>query len=236
MSVIDDLVKNLPPAPGEALLAFADRVYENILAGGLQVPANDVIAITTFMRRFSKKYSISANLTKLHREEFPDDIHFMSAHVQSIRSMRASIVGKSIDGHVEELITEYDTRTDAESFGLARLNAEEKQKIHTHIGHIRKILEESDLPDRKKNKLFERLNELAEEVDAHGTMTDRFFAFAGDVGFVLGDMTTKAKPLVQEVKEILRIVSRSRARQEGVSLPPGDEVLRLPSPDSSDKD
>jgi hypothetical protein len=236
MSIIDDLVKDLPAAPGDALLVFADRVHDDILTGGLRVSPNDVVAITTFMKRFSKKYSISASLSKLRREDFADELNFMAAHVQNIRTMRTSIIGKSVDGHVEELITEYDTRIAAESFGLARLNAEEKQKIHTHIGRIRKILEESNLPDRKKNKLFERLNELAQEVDAHGTMTDRFFAFAGDVGFVLGDMTTKAKPLVHEVKEILRIVSRSRARQEGISLPAGDEVLRLSSPDETDKE
>lgn len=126
-------------------------------------------------------------------------------------------------------------KTDAESFGIARLNSEEKKKIHEHISRIREILETSDLSERKKNKLFERLNNLAQEVDTQGTLTDRFFAFAGDVAFVLGDMTTKAKPLTDEVKEMLRIVARSRARQEGISLPPGDEVLRLPSPGTPDK-
>jgi hypothetical protein len=53
----------------------------------------------------------------------------------------------------------------------------------------------------------------------------------GDVAFVMGDMAEKAKPLINEVKEMMRIVTRSRARQEGVSLPPGDDVILLPKPD-----
>jgi hypothetical protein len=97
---------------------------------------------------------------------------------------------------------------------------------------MRAIIESSPLSVRKKNALYARLNNLAREVDAHGTRTDQFFAFAGDLAFVLGDMATKAKPFLEEVRETLRVVSRARARQEGVSLPAGDEPLHLPSPDS----
>jgi hypothetical protein len=43
-------------------------------------------------------------------------------------------------------------------------------------------------------------------------------------------MAEKAKPLFKEVKEMMRILARSRARQEGVSLPPGDDVILLPKP------
>jgi hypothetical protein len=230
MSVLDDLTKDLPSNRGEALLVFADRVHDI----QSKLDANSAAAITAFLKRFSSKYSLMK--FDFLRSNYPNDVAFMSAHIDHVRRLRSEILSSSLEARIDEMLSEYEAKTEAETFGLARLNAEEKKKIHEHLARIRKILEESDLSDRKKNKLFERLNDLAREVDTQGTLTDRFFAFAGDVGFVLGDMTTKAKPLLQEVKEMLRIVTRSRARQEGISLPPGDEVLSLPSLADTDEE
>jgi hypothetical protein len=218
MSVLDDLTKDLPSNRGEALLVFADRVHDI----QSKLDANSAAAITAFLKRFSSKYSLMK--FDFLRSNYPNDVAFMSAHIDHVRRLRSEILSSSLEARIDEMLSEYEAKT------------EEKKKIHEHLARIRKILEESDLSDRKKNKLFERLNDLAREVDTQGTLTDRFFAFAGDVGFVLGDMTTKAKPLLQEVKEMLRIVTRSRARQEGISLPPGDEVLSLPSLADTDEE
>jgi hypothetical protein len=117
-----------------------------------------------------------------------------------------------------------------ETFGFAFLNSSEKSRIHINIEKIRKLIEESPLTDRKKNALFDRLNDLSDEVDRVGTRTDAFFAFLSDAAFVAGEMAKKAKPFTDEVKDMIKTVGRSRARQEGTSLPPGDEVLKLPSP------
>jgi len=127
-------------------------------------------------------------------------------------------------------LAQYSDAVDETTFGVAKLNEEEKKSILSHLEKARVIVERSQLSDRKKNALFGRLAELHREVNLTGTRTDRFFALAGDTAFVLGAMAANAKPFLQEVKEILKIVGRSRARQEGVSLPPGDETLRLPSP------
>ena len=111
------------------------------------------------------------------------------------------------------------------------LEAEEKKEIHNHIANIRSIIESSSLHDRKKNSLFQRLSELVIEVDRNGTRTDRFFAFAAEVAFCAGDFATKAKPMFDEVKEILKIVTRSRARHDDIKLPTSEEVLSLPEPE-----
>ncbi|HTK13789.1 MAG TPA: hypothetical protein VL402_08305 [Xanthobacteraceae bacterium] len=118
----------------------------------------------------------------------------------------------------------------AEAFGYATLNDEEKTSIHKHIEKIRKIIEQSNLDDRKKNSLFNRLSSLSSDVDRNGTRTDRFFAFASEISFCVGDFAENAKPMFDEVKEVLRIVCRARSRNEGSLLPPGDSVLSLPEP------
>jgi hypothetical protein len=121
----------------------------------------------------------------------------------------------------------------AGAFGYTILTKEEKGLIHSHIEKIRKIIEASKLEDRKKNALLDALANLARDVNRNGTRTDRFFAFASELGFCLGDFAKKAKPLFDEVKAILKIVTKARAREENIQLPSNGEILSLPEPDQN---
>lgn len=116
--------------------------------------------------------------------------------------------------------------------GYAILEAEEKAELHEHLDKIRSIVEKSSLDDRKRNSLFERINELAKEIDRNGTRTDRFFAFAGELGFYLGQFAKDAKPAIDEAKAILKIIWQARERHDGTKLPRPDDVLLLPEPEA----
>jgi hypothetical protein len=234
MSILEELTKDLPQNdPGAALAKFAERIEKRIIQK-LFSPGSeaDYAEITAFIEVFCSKFSIALGLEDLAKTHAASHYYLMKAYVNTINSNRRFLLKNYVLAQIEELGENFNLAS-GETFGLARLNSDEKKKIHKHIERIRSIIEESDISDRKKNALFDKLSKLASEVDAHGTKTDRFFAFAGDVAFVVGDMTNKSKPLLDEVKEMLRIISRSRARQEGISLPAGDEVLRLPSIDES---
>lgn len=119
-------------------------------------------------------------------------------------------------------------KTKGETFGYARLTGDEKEMAHGHLKKIRELIEESELADRKKNKLFERINDLSRELDRNGTHTDRFFAFSMDMAFVSGQMAERAKPALDELKEFLRIIWRARQRTEGVALPGPEDFPQLP--------
>lgn len=226
MTLLGELVQDLPPEPSRAIVVFVDRVQVQILdVRPRPGRTEDHAALVSFIIKFCARYRIPVNLP----ESAATVMSHLEVLVSELRKERARILSDVIDSEIDQLLIQFDSGV-GESFGVARLNSDEKKKIHDHIERIRKLIEESDVPPRKKNALFERLAELAREVDLLGTRTDRFFAFAGDVAFVLGDMAKKAKPMLDEVKGILKIVSRSRARQEGVSLPPGDEPLQLPAP------
>jgi hypothetical protein len=118
----------------------------------------------------------------------------------------------------------------AEAPGYAVLDGEEKKEIHRHLAKIRSIIEGSSLDDRKKNSLFERLSDLAREVDRNGTRTDRFFAFAGELSFYIGQFAENAKPAIEQAKSILKIIWRARERHDGTKLPRPDDELLLPEP------
>jgi hypothetical protein len=153
----------------------------------------------------------------------------MAELLDSINESSSQLMEAVVSTDVDELIQEYEAATTTQgAFGYAKLDKSEKTSIHQHLKKIREIIEKSALDDRKKNALFERINKLSEEVDREGTRTDRFFAFAGDLAFVAGIMAGRAKPAINEFKEILKIVLRSRARQEQTALPKPQEVFSLP--------
>lgn len=123
----------------------------------------------------------------------------------------------------------------ASTYGYAVLDPAEKKDIQIHIEKIRSIIEGSQLADGKKNALFDRLSDLTSEVNRNGTRTDRFFAFASEFAFCARDFAKDAKPMFDEVKDILKIVTRARARHDGLKLPLNDEVLSLPEPDFTEE-
>jgi hypothetical protein len=225
IDILQELASGLPGDPGSALVAFSERLSSKLSIGRLD--ASDCVRIYLFYKSFSTRFNIDiavAETDNVRQESISAIVHYILAN--RVRFVRG-YVSSQIEDVIDQIASGFDN-----SFGIARLNEHEKQKIRDHIENIRKLIDASDLPVNKKNALFDRLNALAREVDQYGTRTDRFFAFMSDVAFVAGDMAKKAKPLLDEVKDMIKIVSRSRARQEGVSLPPGDEPLLLPPPEN----
>ncbi len=221
MGFRDEFVANLPADPGEAIVILADRAQSWMDRPKAPDDAVNAIYMQTIFKRFLERYDIGANVEKTSDPD--DDLPSVNDYVKAVTKFAGQRV-------VDRLLDNYDVERGDPQFGVTSLTSDEKGEIHTHLDAMREIIEKSRLDTRKKNALYGKLNRLAKEADLDGTRTDRFFAFAGDAAFVLGEMAENAQPFLNEVKEILKIVSRSRARSEGVALPEGDEVLRLPSP------
>ncbi|MFA7413739.1 MAG: hypothetical protein WC048_04575 [Rhizobium sp.] len=218
MSFRRDFVANLPPNPDDALIELADRA-----SAWLETPESpednlNFAYIVQILERFISRYR-------------PEITQLITSPSPAVKDYIEAIVRFGGAREVDKLLDSYERMVDdAESFGVASLNSGEKEELHRHLENVRKLIQASPLSDRKKNALFHRLEALRAEVDSIGTRTDRFFAFAGDISFVLGDMAEKAKPFVDEVKDILKIIRGSRARTENVQLP-HEETLTLPSPE-----
>jgi len=220
MSFREDFVSNLPGDPGEAIVVLADRAQVWLDTPAMGDHSTASIYIRTIFKRFLERYDIGFTVESSDPE---DDLPSVPDYLKAITRFAGHRV-------VDRLLDTYDIERGDPQFGVAKLTADEKDEIHIHLDAIRKIIEESELSVRKKNALFGRLNGLAQEVDREGTRTDRFFAFAADAAFVLGDLANKAEPLLKEVKDILKIVTHARAKNEGIALPEGEELLKLPFP------
>ena len=230
--IVLEIINDLPSRPVDALAVVADRARTRIInPSATPGHSDDYMAIVTFIDRFSKRFNLGIEFPQL--DASAGNYQRLVAYVNEIRSLGVNAVEKNASKEIDELIYSHEGLSD-NSFGLAHLNEDEKRKILQHLEQARLIIQSSEISDRKKNALLERLSDLIKEVYLYGTSADRFFAFAGDLGFVLGDMAEKAKPLIDEIKEVLKLVTRARARQEGISLPSGDQVLQLTPPDESE--
>lgn len=233
MALLEELLMDLPGEPPRAIVVFADKVVKKVtktIPDKRPGTTDDYAAISSFILKFCSKYNIDVDLTVASNLSVYEHMNQM---VQKIVAKRHEILSTVIDTEIDRFILQYDSKL-GETFGVAKLTADEKKRIHAHLDKIRSLIESSDLPERKRNALFDRLNQLAREVDSVGTGTDRFFSFMGDLGINLGEFGKNAKPLFDEARGMIQSISRARARQEGVSLPPGDEPLMLPNPDKTE--
>ena len=112
---------------------------------------------------------------------------------------------------------------------LAVLSRQEKSEILSRVESIRKLIEASDLTVKKKNVLYKKLSDFAAEVSKDGTNSDTFFALAGETFLYSSLMGEKAKPALEEIKDILRIIFGNRAKREDLPLPSSNDILRFPS-------
>lgn len=223
MTFRDEFIANLPSDPGDALIVLADRAQDWLQSDHRGDDGVEALYIRTIFQRFLDRYNIEVDVYNSTGEDLPS-IH---DYIRAITKFSGSRV-------VDQLLDKYDVERGDPQYGTAILDSSEKDEVHSHISAIRRIIEESTLDTRKKNALFGRLNDLAIEVDRIGTKTDRFFSFMADLGFALGEFGNNAKPLIEEVRGMIKTISRARARQEGVSLPSDDEPLKLPTPSASD--
>jgi hypothetical protein len=218
MTFRQKFIEGLPSNPDDALIELADRASSWIDDDNSNGDALNGAYIKEILATFILRYK-----PEIQETIFTSD--------PTLQDYITAIVKFSGSREVGRLLDEYEkTIEDSKSFGFAQLNASEKASLHRHLEKIRSIIEESPLKISKKNALFDRLQKLRSEVDSIGTPTDRFFAFAGDAAFVLGEMAQKGKPFIDEVKEVLKIIRGSRARSENIQLP-SDDTLQLPAPE-----
>ena len=111
------------------------------------------------------------------------------------------------------------------------LDATAKQKIRHYIEQIRDIVEQSDLPQNKRDVVFKKLSELTLEIDRDRT---RFEIVADSVrGFarLSGDVEREgAEPWWKWVKLILGEIDEAKEKEPPPSIPAPEERKRLEPP------
>lgn len=222
---IDDVFYDLPENPKQALVVINERLKKKIF-DLKEDEAEDLCRIANaVIEEWCNQYAVSIDAKKLNGPAAQ-----YGEYIKAMGKLESEVYRDAIGEKISLIKSGNLTQ-----FGHAKLDATEKEQIHKNLNNIRNLVGESVLPDSKKNAIYEKLNKLAAEVDRTGTKTDAFFGLLGDLGIHLGAMAKGAEPLTKEIKSILKIVMRSRARTEDVALPKSEDFPLLESPDENDE-
>jgi hypothetical protein len=100
------------------------------------------------------------------------------------------------------------------------------EKVQHLISELRNMVAASTLlADEHRQRILKRLERLQSELHKKVSDLDRFWGLIGDAGVVLGKFGTDAKPLVDRITEISRIVWQTQSRAE--ELPSGTPIPKL---------
>jgi hypothetical protein len=116
-----------------------------------------------------------------------------------------------------------------------RLDTTTKRRIHHFINKIREIVDASDLPDRKKDALRNRLASLVGEVDRDRTrmeaVGDAFVYFSG----VIGESAKQLEPVRPLIHSIAGLIhgDKVQVESEPQKLPPPPKQITVSKPQQS---
>ncbi len=99
-------------------------------------------------------------------------------------------------------------------------------RVQSLINELRDLISASILfEEDHKHRLLKRMEKLQMELHKKVSDLDRFWGLVGDAGVALGKFGKEAKPLVDRITEIARIVWRTQARAEELPSEAGFPVL-----------
>lgn len=111
------------------------------------------------------------------------------------------------------------------------LDKVEKEKIRHYIEQIRTVVENSELPQDKRDAIFKKLSELVLEIDRDRTRFEIVVDTVRGVARLSGDVEREgAEPWWKWVKLIFGVIDDAKEKEPQVSLPAPKERKRLEPP------
>ena len=108
------------------------------------------------------------------------------------------------------------------------LDGKARAAIHQLISAIREKLNDLALPEKKRDALFNKLNEFAAEVDRNRTRPEAFFSFAVDFARATREVNDEIKPLQKTIDRVFDWIEKAQKWKD--SLPTWEERRRIEGP------
>jgi hypothetical protein len=122
------------------------------------------------------------------------------------------------------------------------LDGNTKAKIHSYIQHIRDVIEKAELPEDKRDRLYDKLNRFALEVDKNRTSLPAGMAVYIAVCDGIGQGFKRLEPVRKMIDSIAALLGRAKDVEDSLQLPSPPERKRigaprrgLPPPDMDDE-
>ncbi|RDI62008.1 hypothetical protein [Microvirga subterranea] len=121
------------------------------------------------------------------------------------------------------------------------LNPSHKEKVRFHIEKIRSLLESVDIPERKRESLFKKLNAFAADVDQNLTKLDALMSLMLEVSSTAGKVADNLKPVRDLLDPLFNWLGKAKEENEALPSPERKPQIegprkQLPAPEQDGSD
>ena len=229
---IREVLSDLPDHRGLTLINIRDRIKEKYFDSNDEpkIFSKGCFELSTLIEHFITRYKLDVPFSKINGDEtWEIQIRHL---ISMINDFEPKVMAHILEKEIDNVLKEQDTKIAQETqFGETVLSLDEKISIHKNLENVRELVEQSNIPDSKKNALLKRINELSAEVDRYGTKTDSFLGFILELSIAAKKFHTNLKPAIDDVQQALQTIYIRKSRDEGVALPKPEEMPQLPKPE-----
>lgn len=120
------------------------------------------------------------------------------------------------------------------------LDSDEKNKLRIYVAEIKKVVDRSSLPQKKKERLYNLINAFLAEVDRDRAPWDRFADLVIGIAHLGGEAAQELEPARKLIDSIARLLGRCKEFESAATELPAPRrqipgpPKRLPSPKERD--
>jgi hypothetical protein len=113
---------------------------------------------------------------------------------------------------------------------LVRISPEFRQQIHYYLMEIRNIIDQIDLPIKKREAILSKLNDLADEVDRDRTSLQVWSELALELADTGGEFAERLAPARKIMDSIANVFAKAKELGEQLGLPPRADPRQIEGP------
>lgn len=99
---------------------------------------------------------------------------------------------------------------------IIALDSQTREKIHHYIGKIKRTLDKIDLPEKKREAIFSKINTLADEIDRDRTRFDIASSLVLETADTGGEAAKRLMPVRELLQPVINLFAKG-AEQEALS-------------------
>ncbi len=219
----EDFLKSLPDDWPSAIDKIHDRFMERAKEESLKDPTfgisvegvgylfEDIEELHTLLGVFKKKHGISRTIPNITAGRIVATRNLL-AYMKTLREEGQSVIAsrnrKQELGHYKHV---FETAlNNAFSYEFSQGDLDEIQALLNQLRDL--IADTSELEEGHRHRLLRRLEKLQSEMHKVVSDLDRFWGFFIDASIVVGLMGENAKPMVDVIQKIVKIIWPTQTR------------------------
>lgn len=210
----DEFIKTLPVEPFEAIEVICEKYSRLEKKSGPSV--NLAIETCALIHNYNDAYEL-----KIEIPNIPDQGSLsLNRFSEAISTLRHRSTKDARGRQLEHYKTEFGVKIGTKFH--YEFSEGDLKKIQELLNQLRSLISDStELDEDQRNRLLKRLEKLQSELHKKVSDLDRFWGFFIDASIVVRIMGENAKPMIEVIQKIVRIIwpTQTRAYELPSDLP-----------------